>query len=802
MSSNLAVFALTADQRYLLGADVFLRTHYPITTHRYNARGEVKLVGENALLQQMLNGAECGPGNRLWVLYGAPGSGKSELVKWLETRIGQDDPRRAAITVRISRNELDALSVVNRFLHLLPDRFLSETTAQRWQAARQKSRTLAKIILLFALESLLDSDEIINALFYRLLNALQPYVDDILKVDGNELASVDLIGQETWDAIINETALMVPLDYEQFRHQLTIAFRDHLLEGISLANTMRRISEFFTQNQGIRPILLVDDLVQSLNVFATDILDYLLTLEAGNWDVVIGLTPSAFEDSQRGRTLLQRIAYLDTIDDRVEKLWLSDEMGQDSYILTEQNCHEFAGYYLTEYHSGQITPSRLYPFNREVLVRIYRGLPTGKGKVRYFVRYLHDVLIRVSQGEDTLSVLIEFAQTEYVARVDDKRLARVCELYGPLLDGQDITEVTLPIELMRSFDLPQQDVKITIEPLGFHWQRESTIQMVDDEGKKAIRDWLLNKPVNRQLLKGLRQGAARWLRAIQPPNWLFRDHIARPKGILRWQGTYLNTHPPICLEGVDDVEGIVLTREIGLLAFDLYRYATAKGDEAKKINAQLAQEPKLISLQFAAMSYHQKLLERLTEQIGMDVESLALSLYVFLLFIDDTVDYRSPGFTEEFWIEIENGRSHRAAWKYQIDEKILDAIQYFFTDFFRLRENLFDGGRINCLVNDRLPESMLTSLNQIDVTQIDKDYHLGRMPLSDVLIIVQKIVRQWQCQDEDQRSFSQNTTAVLQRLLAKNRSAVPLSEVPMETWGELKAISPEIYANLRVSLQD
>ena len=82
MSENLAIFASTADQRYLLGADLFLRTHYPMTVHRYGANGEAELVSENTLLQHLLNGVNhnaSGPGNRLWVLYGAPGSGKSEM---------------------------------------------------------------------------------------------------------------------------------------------------------------------------------------------------------------------------------------------------------------------------------------------------------------------------------------------------------------------------------------------------------------------------------------------------------------------------------------------------------------------------------------------------------------------------------------------------------------------------------------------------------------------------------------------------------------------------------------------------
>jgi hypothetical protein len=656
------------------------------------------------------------------------------------------------------------------------------------------------MILLFALENLLDSDEIINALFYRLLNAFQPYVDQILKVDNEELVGVDLIGRGAWDSIISETAIDVPLDYEQFRHQLNIAFRDHLLEGISLADTMQRISEHISRNRGKRPILLVDDLVQSLNVFATDILDYLLTLEAGNWDVVLGLTPSAFEDSKRGRALLQRIAYLDTIDDRVEKLWLSDETGQDSYSLTERNCHEFAAYYLAEYRGRSNISSPLHPFNQEVLVRIYRNLPNGKGKARYFVRYLHEILKREADGEEILTVLSDFAQTEYVARVDDKMLAQLGELYGPLFNGQDMQIITLSAELMRVFDLPQTNVDIPIEPLiGFHWQRESTIQIVDDNGKKAIRDWLLNKQVNRQMLKGLRQGAARWLRTIQPPNRFYQDHTARPKGILNWRGTYLGTSPPICIEGVDDVDGIVLKREIGVLAFDLYRYASSKNDEAKVLTAQLAQEADLLSLQFAALCYRQMLIDRLTNQVGMTLESLALSLFVFFLFIDNKTIYKPPGLRQDFWREIERGRSHRAAWKYQIDKRILDDITYFFTDFFQLRKNLFDGEGISHLIDNHLPDEMLDSITRIDTTKIEKDYRLGQLPLSLVLKNIQSIVRQWQHQGDIQQGVSKKTASVLQKL---SISEVPLSDVPADTWAELKASRPDIYANLQVTLRE
>ena len=202
-------------------------------------------------------------------------------------------------------------------------------------------------------------------------------------------------------------------------------FRDQLLEGLDLPYTLKQIAQHIQYEQRMRPILFIDDLVQSINLFATDLLDYFITLEEGCWDVVVGITPNSLEATLRGKELLDRIAFLDTIDDRVEKLWLSDEYGLSSSFLNETNCTEYARLYLNEYKRQNQQPCNVHcpafhrchhlepdqpddllaPFNKEVLIRLFRSLPPGKGKVRYFTLYLRDILERATQGEDLLSVV-------------------------------------------------------------------------------------------------------------------------------------------------------------------------------------------------------------------------------------------------------------------------------------------------------------------------------------------------------------------------------------------------------------
>jgi len=806
-SQGLAIFAPTADQRYLMGADVFLRTHFPMTVRRYE-NGHSRVISEDDLLAQILDSTGHAPGNRLWVLYGAPGSGKSELIKLLETRLKLAAPTRTEALIRISRTELDVLSILERFQSVLGDSSESSVMRMRWNAARQKPRTLTKLILLFALETTVDSDELINALFYRLVNVIQPHVErTIAPGDAGSSVSqkVELLSLETWEEVLRETAIAVPIEYEVIRHQLTEAFRQHLFGGLSLTDTLGRISREVRQRQGCRPILLIDDLVQSLSLYATDLLDYFLTLESGDWDVVVGLTPAAFEDSKRGRLLLQRISHLDTIDDRVEKLWLSDEAGQDSYVLSEQNCHLFAAPYLAEFRrlSGVTDASLLYPFNREVLVRVYRGLPPGKGKARYFLRHLRSILEQVTHGEPLLAAVAQYARAESMARCEDRDLAAICELFGPIVGDASVRTVTLPGMLLESFGLSNQDIIVPIEPLLVSIalpEHTSALQNPDDEEKRTVRDWLFGRPVNRQLLKGVRRGVARWLRMTQTPELLSRVHIAKPHGVLRWQKTYLETRPPVCLEGIDEGEdGISLRRSIGATAFDLHRYAAATGHESKSLVAELASSVPIVSLMFGAFEYQARVTGLLVEQVGMSIEELALCFFGWLLIVDGTPPERPPGFSDAFWSEARELHKTRGGASGSLDRALCEDIKSLFEDYFKLRENVYDGPIISVVLADRTPIDLLERILQIEPRRVDDKYRLGNRSLPSVLETLQKQIRQ-QTPKEPGRALSPIAESVVATLLGDAQTEVAMSQIATEVWPEIQSARPDLYSALRVRL--
>lgn len=804
--TGLSVFAPTADQRYLLGPDIFLQTHFPITMRHFQ-NGRSLEVSETDLLNKLLDSSPDVLGNRVYVLYAAPGSGKSEMMRWLQTQIERQSPTQAEAMIRISRTELDVLSIVERFKHLLSTETFSELTHQRWLAARQKPRTLSKLLVLWTLESLLDSDDEINALFYRLLNAVQPYIERSLGVVGDpeELASTnaELLSREEWETIRTESALPISIEYEQFRHQMLTYFRHHLLEGLDLTNTLHRISTNVIHKRNVRPILLVDDLVQSLNLFATDLLDYFITLEEGNWDVVLGLTPAAFETGQRGRNLLQRIAYLDTIDDRVEKLWLSDEVGRDSYVLTEENCHHFAARYLVEYHRliGMTNNSDLHPFNREVLVRIYRGLPANKGKARYFLRHLRQILVRIGQGEPLLAAVAGLARTESVARCADSTLAAVCELYGPLLPDNTVRKVILPGDLLHEFGLPDRETVVPVEPLlKLKFHREAITQVVDDEEKAAVRDWLLGREVNRQLLRPLRQGLARLLRRVASPHLIHQPGIAKPHGLLHWRKPYLNTQPPICLEDVDvDGDGIFVGREIGLLAFDLHRYSVATGAEAKLLEASLVGEMKLLPLFFTAIDYQRLKATQLKNQLGLEIDELALALYVWGLIHLERTPNNMPPLPDSLTDWMTTQPSYYLPLTPDQKAMCWQEWQQFFDDFFKLRENVYDGTRLHKLAEPEFIEAIFYHLRNLDFRCIDKTYRWGKRLFSNALSEWQMMMGQVLI-IEEQTPLSSQSKLWLTRLSQVGTQGMPLGEVPLEVMAELAENAPNFYRQLRIQL--
>jgi len=771
------IFAPTADQRFLAGPDEFLRTHFPMRLHSYNT-GCSTLYTEQEMLNCLLNPSPSVVGNRVFVLYGAAGSGKSELMRWLQTHISFQDQGRAAVTMRISRTELDIFHIAQRLQQLHSSSSFQSTTAKRWEECRQKPRTLAKILVLTALEQLLDSDDQINAIYYQLIDIVQANLERCFTAMAQPTTEIgqfiDLFSREDLEGLFRDSVITIPIEYETLRYYILKVFRDQLLEGLDIPYTLKSISLSIHQEKQLRPILFIDDLVQSINLFATDLLDYFLTLEEGCWDVIIGITPNSLEASMRGKELLNRIAYLDTIDDRVEKFWLSDEYGLISSFLNEDNCTEFARLYLNEYKRQNQRPCNdscpafsrcshleterasdlLAPFNKYMLIRLFRSLPSDKGKVRYFTLYLRNILERITRGEDILIVLQEYIKSEQAAYHPNKRLAQIYELYGPF-PNKDVadTGVLDTVSFYQFFDVEpsvEQMQELVLASLyrnvqgterdGLSAVNSSLIIQTIDPGKEAIKDWLKGEVVNKQQLRNVRRGVVKAIKDGFLLDILTRLYTAKPTRILHWTQTRFDTVPPVTLEDIDEFHGLLVQRDVGSLAYIFHDFADASGLSEQVLRKQLLAHEAFPQIMFQAKAYRKKIQDELEACLGMQTEVFAFSLLVLGAHLASCPVGLPLLFEQKLTIERDLQRRYPEsieAERPRLTHGQLGAIRRLFDDCFKLRENVYDGLLLESIVEEIDAKRAMAMLMQIDPHSIATDVQLNDEPLGTFVAAVQ-----------------------------------------------------------------
>lgn len=764
------VFAPTADQRFLAGSDEFLRTHFPIQL-KSRSTGLSTIVSEQDLLRRLLRPDPTVIGNRVFILYGAAGSGKSELLRWLQIQVSKESTERATVSTRISRTELDLLHIMQRLQHMLGNHPFQPKTLKRWEECRQKPRTLAKLLVLTALEQLLYSDDQINALYYQLIDIVQTNLERCFAAMSQPEEDigqfVELFSREDLTELRRTSAIPVPLEYETLRYTMLRIFRDQLLEGADLRDTLKRIAQYVYQERQQRPLLLIDDLVQSINLFASDLLDYFITLEEGCWDVIVGITPNSLEATRRGKELLDRINYLDTIDDRVEKLWLSDEFGLTSSFLDERNCTEFARLYLSEYKRRNQRPCKssclafhrcqhldagrvedlLAPFNEEVLIRLFRSLPSGKGKVRYFTLYLREILFRVARGEDLLDVLKQYIKCEHAVYHPDKELAQVYELYGPLSAAETLREGNSYLEgLYHFFGIQPLSVEAQSPVIASLYKNHaasshesvttSASSSSIDAGKETIKSWLQGEPINKQQLRNVRRGFVKALKECYPLDVPTRLYTAKSSHILRWTQTRLDTTPPVQLEGVDEFDSLQIPRTIGPLSYLMHDFADAAGWIEQDLRMQILMHEAFPSMLFQGVNYRNRLRRELELQLGVTIEALAFSLLRVAMGLGYHV-VELPLVIEE---KVEAGLSFPQRYPESVEAERprltngqLGMVRRLFDDCFKLRENVYDGMVLETMADEISQHGALKLLQSISPAKIASDFRLNEAPLGTFL---------------------------------------------------------------------
>ena len=717
--SGKAVFAPLSEQRRQLGAASFLRTHIPLLFE-----GAQGFMLEDALLRQLLDSPIAPSGNRLWLVAGGPGTGKSELLEWLSLSMRLSDPLRYRSLLHIHTHEANPLQIAAKLKALLPEQERPRQEQRlRFEEALRKPRLVAKVLLLQALDQVTQSDEESYGFYYGLSNLLDEQLRRFLQAlaHGATMETFELVSSTEWEAFCEGTALPVTFSYQAFHQALQAAWNAYLFSGLSLPTLMRSVSAAL-QEQGTMPILLIDDLVCSLHQFAPDILGALLLAE-GAWDVVCGITP--VNENRRVADFFDR---------------LSASVGAQGYYrlapLDETQCVNLAHAYLLEYRRLKGREGEgLSPFNREALVRLFRGLPDHRRTPRAFLHHLETALEQKSQ-DAFLAELSHLASHEYAVLTPDRRLARLAEVYGPLIQTP-VKEIRLGDQPF--FDWPPQEALLPIEPLlSQSGQR--------DEAHIALFDWIGHREETSTVaLVSLRKGAARLLQDTIAPEVLAVPQSAL-HSFLRWKIAYKGISPPILLAGEwrkADVSGIPLNWGTSHLAYDLARYATSSGTERRQLAVYLRYAPPLAPFFQAARQYQLGMQQELEQQLAMALPQLALVLVLWSVLLGGQPPSREVA-------EMVRRFNLPACSQALLDRKATEwraEWQQFFLDAFLLLPGALDEERLRRLCACTGREHVVNLLS-VDTTTIGKAFRWRGRPFQ---VVLQTWQQWWGRQDSSNR---------------------------------------------------
>lgn len=773
---GISVFAVTADQRFMLGEDSFLRTHYPITLRRFRDGRPIKPWTEEDLFNDLARQKGAVPGNRVYVLYGAAGSGKSELMRWLECRL-KSSCERDGYYVRISRTELDPVRILQKILRQFRGINLESEVLHRWDDLRKKPVTLANHLVWSAFCRLLPDDTHIIPLSYK----LRPIIEQNLKQNFAAIESsselerckLELISVEELEELASQCAFPVSIDYEQVRSMMVHELEQMILGGFHFVETIKSLSFEILRKVGCRPILLIDDLVQSMNLYASDLLDFFITMEEGCWDIVVGVTPASFEASKRGRELLKRMTYLDTFDDRLVKLWLTDEQGHESYFISTENCSDYARRYLKEFKRlggnecgpgcdyyagcralqfGMAENADLAPFNPAVLQRIFSSLPRGKGKARYFIMALGEAIQRLMSGESP-KFLAQQVRREVSADHKDEIIRLLAEVFAPVgARGEKIVVPGPAISLLRGEARPAPDVEVNISALG-PAQGQEVGEIPDPSSEKnnfeiysgpkeAIRDWLEGKKVNKELLRGLRLGAAHLCREISQPGNIARLHTARPNAVIKWDEAVDGSKLPVQLEGVDEYPGIPLVRSIGHAAFELHYLHLKKGQAKEAAFEKISLAGAAYKAAHVAYQLRKTWIGRLGQELARPADEVAYVLFLFLIQYA-SANEEVPAILAKHRLNCKSSCYPRGLEELLVtfNTEEINFITGVFKDWFLLRENVYDGFTLSLLEKKYLGRDLYEEILSLRPENVSNQYKVGGHPLRELLLGVQQKVK-------------------------------------------------------------
>jgi len=477
--------------------DVFLETHLPITHIRAETLigGDSQFITEEEFLEHIVQSSVETGKNRIYLLKGEVGSGKSHLCQWLEYQLNgtaTTEPHdEEHVAIHISRNNTRLADILDKLYEHIDKEHEEIEDIAEYDDYPEFADTLLQMLSYFDADLTFDDpqfdfEEFIATsdtgldLREALIENLEEYKRAV-ETEEKEQDWDDLLTREQFGEIcLTKFGHGFGGDrgddiYGEVRSTIT----DRIARNIGIENFQQDLEEISEQYQeeGKRPVLICED-VTTFSVLKDDLLDHIFELGDGSdldhgYDVVLGYT-TGWEREKADDALTT--GDLSFMRERAQGyLTLTDRSGQAYFLQQGSMPVRIVDRYLEviKERSDIEAPDSIdeevfdgmYPFNKRFVVRAYRNLQEDGDTQRTPRLLLYHVV-----GDALLSDVPPFRRTEDNTHLNDEFAApmsvhglssafqQLVKWYGRMDDGT----VVLDIEIAETFDVAIPD-NVTVE---------------------------------------------------------------------------------------------------------------------------------------------------------------------------------------------------------------------------------------------------------------------------------------------------------------------------------------------------
>lgn len=455
-----------------LSEDDFGRIHHPIdkilVEYLQTPVANEEFISEEEFRDTIIR-ADLMELNRIIIVEGEVGGGKSHLFTWLRHELGDTaaDGQSDRMAVQVTHGTQSVIDILVELSNLV-DVDSQSATIYEFDEIDPEALAEALVANLQAFGAgQLDtfSEKEITALTEFRVNEpdLTDIIEENIRTYQSDSASkvdsvLELIDREEYRQL-RKIALGVPPSEQGFE-LLRTELNNHLFRLLGVTDLHHRLSSISDAAiaEGFRIVLLCDD-ISTLGVFRDSLLEYGIQPQSGHFDIVVGCPTGWFHEKQRN----EKDDFYTYIQDKSKGYFqISDHQG-DSYFLSKETAVSFVERYVqaiqSESNEGLTDTVRpesfggLYPFNASFVRRLYMHLQqegVQRRTPRLLLRAIRECLLASDPPFETVE------QLTYVESVQETAFMNYPSAAGRLIKWYGMREenrITISRGIFETFDV-------------------------------------------------------------------------------------------------------------------------------------------------------------------------------------------------------------------------------------------------------------------------------------------------------------------------------------------------------------